>query len=91
MNRLAERTAPYNVFKLYEGLNHWCSCGAIDLDTRDFVGHVKDHHNGKIMKGSQLNRPPWLDNIRYINDTVEETFCFTEMDLDEEMLNNHLT
>ena len=91
MNRLAERTAPYNVFKLYEGLNHWCSCGAIDLDTRDFVGHVKDHHNGKIMKGSQLNRPPWLDNIRYINDAVEETFCFTEMDLDEDMLNNHLT
>ena len=79
MNRLAERTAPYNVFKLYEGLNHWCSCGAIDLDTRDFVGHVKDHHNGKIMKGS------------YINDAVEETFCFTEMDLDEDMLNNHLT
>ena len=23
--------------------------------------------------------------------TVEETFCFTEMDLDEDMLNNHLT
>jgi hypothetical protein len=43
------------------------------------------------MKGSQLNRPPWLDNIRYINDAVEETFCFPEMDLDEDMLNNHLT
>ena len=54
INRLAERTAPYNVFTLYDGLTNWCQCGLIDLNKSDFIGHVKDHHRGLIMQGCQL-------------------------------------
>ena len=91
INRLAERTAPYNVFTLYDGLTNWCQCGLIDLNKRDFIGHVKDHHRGLIMQGCQLNRPPWFDLVQYINDEIEEIICFTEEDLDKSMLDNYLT
>ena len=54
---LVERAAPYKVFKIYDGLSHWCPCGANDMDTRTLIGHVKDHHHGIILKNTQLNRP----------------------------------
>ena len=42
------------------------------------IGHAKDHHHGIILKNTQLNRPPWLDWIRYNDDELEEEFCFGE-------------
>ena len=78
IHMLVERAAPYKVFKIYDGLSHWCPCGANDMDTRTLIGHVKDYHHGIILKNTQLNRPPWLDWIRYNNDELEEEFCFGE-------------
>ena len=53
-------------------------------------GHVKDHHRGLIQKGCQLNKPPWLGWILFINDEVEEAFCYSDEDLDESILTNCL-
>ena len=78
IHMLVERAAPYKVFKIYDGLSHWCPCGEIDLDSRSLIGHVKDHHHGIILKNTQLNRPPWFDWIKYENDELEEDFCFKE-------------
>jgi hypothetical protein len=75
---LVERAAPYKVFKIYDGLPNWCPCGANDMDARTLIGHVKDHHHGIILKNTQLNRPSWLDWIRYNDDELEEEFCFGE-------------
>lgn len=91
INKLAERAIPYNVAILYEGLSFWCPCGANDLTKKDFINHVKGHHNGVIRKGSQLNRPPWLDWIKYLNDEVEERFCYTDYELNNSLLVNYLT
>jgi len=33
MDKVVERAAPYQVFKLYEGFSHWCHCGQIDMET----------------------------------------------------------
>ena len=90
MDRLVERTAPYNTFTLYDGFLNYCQCGEIDLSKRDFIGHVKDHHRGLVQKGSQLNKPPWLGWILFINDEVEEIFCYSDRDLDESILANCL-
>ena len=90
MDRLVERTAPYDVFTLYDGFLNYCQCGEIDLSKRDFIGHVKDHHRGLIQKGCQLNKPPWLGWILFINDEVEEAFCYSDEDLDESILTNCL-
>ena len=56
---LVEKTAPYQNFQIYNGLSYWCYCGKIDLDTRNFLCHIKDHHHRIIQKNCQLNRPPW--------------------------------
>ena len=90
MDRLVERTAPYDVFTLYDGFLNYCQCGEIDLSKRDFIGHVKDHHRGLIQKGCQLNKPPWLGWILFIYDEVEEAFCYSDEDLDESILTNCL-
>ena len=52
-------------FQLYDGLSHWYYWGKISLDTRDFLGHIKDHHHGIIQKNCLLNLPMvWLDKIK---------------------------
>ena len=75
---LVERATPYKVFKIYDGLYHWCPCGANDMDARTLIGHVKGHHHGIILKNTQLNRPQWLDWIICNDDELEEEFCFGE-------------
>ena len=76
--RLTEKAAPYKTFKLYEGLSNTYAYGEIDLEARNFICHVKDHHHGVVPKGSQINRPPWFDFIFFGDDELEELFCFTE-------------
>ena len=79
---LVEKAAPYQNFQIYDGLSHWCYCGKIDLDTRNFLGHIKDHHHGIIQKNCQLNRPPWYDWIKFKNQEIEDEFCFTLSNLE---------
>lgn len=48
------------------------------METNDFIAHQKEHHKGVVIKNSQLNRPPWLERVKYKNDTIEELICYTE-------------
>ena len=91
INLLVERAAPYKNFTIYPGLTNWCSCGEIDLFERDFIGHLKDHHHGVVLRNSQLNRPPWLDLVKYKNDLIEEIICYSEEELDTNLLDNQIT
>lgn len=86
INLLVERASPYMNFTFYKGLTNWCGCGQIDMETNDFIAHLKEHHKGVVIKNSQLNRPPWLDRVKYKNDTIEELICYTE----EEDLHQYL-
>ena len=90
INLLVERAAPYKNFTIYPGLTNWCSCGEIDLFERDFIGHLKDHHHGVVLRNSQLNRPPWLDLVKYKNDLIEEIICYSEEELETNLLDNIL-
>lgn len=83
VNILTEKAAPYQNFTLYPGLSNWCHCGRIDLEQKDFIAHVKEHHKGIIQRKSQLNRPPWLDWVKFRDDQLEEQFNFTLSNLDE--------
>lgn len=80
---VVKKAIPYSEMQLYKGLTNWCGCGVIDLYTKDFICHTKEHHHGIIQKNSQLNRPPWLDLIHFLNDEIEELFCFTDETLDD--------
>ena len=91
INLLVERAAPYKNFTIYPGLTNWCSCGEIDLFERDFIGHLKDHHHGVVLRNSQLNRPPWLDLVKYKNDLNEEIICYSEEELETNLLDNQIT
>ena len=70
--------APYNAFTLYDDFFNYCRCGEIDLSKSDFIEHVKEYHWGLFQKGFQLNKPAWLGWIIFINDEVEETFCYSD-------------
>ena len=83
MLMLVDKAAPYKILKIYDGLSHWCACGQIDMNARDFIAHTKEHHHGIVQKFSQINRPPWFDWIKY-DDEMEKIFCFTNKEnLDE--------
>ena len=56
-NELVERASPYMNFTFYKGLTNWCGCGQIDMETNDFIAHLKEHHKGVVIKNSQLNQP----------------------------------
>ena len=83
INLLVGKAIPYHEVPLYKGLTNWCGCGTIDLNSKDLICHVKEHHHGVIQKNSQLNRPPWLDLIKYLTEEIEEGFFFTEESLDD--------
>ena len=77
LNVLTEKDIPHRDLILYDGLSNWCGCGVIDMGKNFFINHVNEHHKGIILKNSQLNRPPWLDFIKFKSDQLEEDFCFT--------------
>ena len=56
INLLVERASPYMNFTFYKGLTNWRGCGQIDMETNDFIAHLKEHHKGVVIKNSQLNR-----------------------------------
>ena len=88
IQRLVEKATPAKSLNLYKGFSNWCACGAIDLNSRDFMGHCMDHHRGSAMKNCQLNRPPWADWMNYEDDEVIELICFTDENLDNYFNNN---
>ena len=81
LNVVAKKDAPLRCFTLYNGLTNWCKCGEIDMSKEAFIRHVKRHHNGIILAKSSLNRPFWLDCIKFTSTALEEEFCFTMSEL----------
>ena len=83
INLLVGRAIPYHVITLYKCLTNWCDLGIIDLNSKGLVNHAKEHQHGVIQRNSQLNQSPWLVLIKYLNDEIEERFCYTEESLDD--------
>ena len=54
------------------------------------MSHLKEHHKGLVLKGSQLNWPPWLDYVVYLSDLFEEVVYYTYQEIEEDMLVNNL-
>ena len=50
--------------------------------TEGLIAHAKEHQKGIIQRKSQLNRPPWLDWVKFRDDQLEEQFNFTLSNLD---------
>ena len=75
-NVLTEKAAPYHNFTLYPGISNWFHCERIDLEQKDFITHVNEHNKGIIQRNSQLNRPPWLDWVKFEDKQLEEQFSF---------------
>ena len=86
---LLDKASPVKSLQLYKGLSNWCSCGEIDMSSRDFTGHCLDHHRGIAPKDSQLNKPPWMDWVQYYDDLIMEQLCITEEDFDSNIINNN--
>ena len=59
------------------------------MSSRDSTGHYLNHHRGIAPKDSQLNKPPWLDWIQYYDDYILEQLCFTDKELDLNIINNN--
>ena len=78
---LLKRNTPLGRFTLYNGLSNFCSYGVIDLGKDIFYKHVKRKLNGIIQINSQVNRPFWMDWIKFRSENLEELFCYTHEDL----------
>ena len=53
----------------------------IDLGKDIFFKHVKLKNNGIIPINSKVNRPFWMDWVKFRSDNLEELFCYTQEDL----------
>ena len=89
INGLLDKASPVKSLQLYNGRSSWCSNGEIDMSSRDFTGHCLDHHRGITPKDSQLNKPPLVDWNQYYDDYIMEKFCFTDEELDLNIINNN--
>jgi hypothetical protein len=67
MLKLVDKAIPYKVSTIYDGLSHWCSYGQNDMDSKNFISHKNEHHNGIVQKFCQINRIRWLDNSMTMN------------------------
>ena len=83
-----KKDTPLKSFTVSDGFSQWWSCepSILDMDKEYFIYHVKRHHQGVIPHDSQLNRPFWLDWVKYKDDELEERFCTTLSDLSDIVL-----
>ena len=86
INLLVEKAAPLKEFTLYQGLTNRCSCGKNDMYPKEFMEHLKEHHEEMVEERSQINRPPWLDLVEYKDYLIEEKLCYSEEDLDKYLI-----
>ena len=80
---------PYSNKKphINKGVPKQLGYGESNLPRGNFILHVNKAHNGVAPPSSQLNCPPWIDGIIYLDEVVEAIYSRTQEVLSQDLNN----